>query len=361
MREIPGGYLRITDTNWQPILNYLSRYFHSESKLPESFGKAVRRPSDQEVPSGHELIFTEYEIPTPLAFPHTAVPDDRGSVWFTEFGAQKIGRLDIATGTIAEYVPTTPDIYPHGITASAEGIVWYTAFPYGIGKLSPGTGTTEEFKVPAGESGDAAGAHSIIVGRDGKIWFTEIQNGSIGSFDPNNGIFERFLIEPGSAPYGIIEREEQVFWFCLLRGSKIGFLNAKTGEVKTFATPTKDSEPQRLRFDSLGRLWFGEYESGKLGMFDPKTEQITEYDLPFRGSAYSVHVDQDDHVWVASFERDSLIRFDPESHRMTEFRLPGVGAIVRDIWPDASGRMWFVQWGRNKVTSAEYLGKRQRH
>ena len=34
---------------------------------------------------------------------------------------------------------------------------------------------------------------------------------------------------------------------------------------------------------------------------------------------------------------------------------PGVGAIIRDIWPDDQGRMWFVQWGRDKVTSAEFV------
>ena len=30
-----------------------------------------------------------------------------------------------------------------------------------------------------------------------------------------------------------------------------------------------------------------------------------------------------------------------------------LGPIVRDIWPDADGRMWFVEWSRNKVASAE--------
>jgi streptogramin lyase len=40
---------------------------------------------------------------------------------------------------------------------------------------------------------------------------------------------------------------------------------------------------------------------------------------------------------------------------MLEYPLPGVGVIIRDIWPDEQGRWWFVQWGRNKVTSAQTL------
>ena len=119
--------------------------------------------------------------------------------------------------------------------------------------------------------------------------------------------------------------------------------------------PSKNSEPQRLRFDAKGRIWFGEYETGKIGMFEPASEQFTEYDLPFRGSAYSIHVDQAGDVWVGCLERDSLIRFNPDTKAMREYQLPGVGAIVRDIWPDEQGRMWFVQWGRNYVTSVEIL------
>jgi streptogramin lyase len=91
---------------------------------------------------------------------------------------------------------------------------------------------------------------------------------------------------------------------------------------------------------------------------------MTEYPLPSGGSAYCLHIDEQDHVWVASTQRESLIRFDPATQAMTEYPLPGAGAdadllgpIVRDIWPDETGKMWFVEWSRNKVASAEILRK----
>jgi streptogramin lyase len=68
-------------------------------------------------------------------------------------------------------------------------------------------------------------------------------------------------------------------------------------------------------------------------------------------------VDADDYVWAASFDRDSFIRFDPDTKTMLEYPLPGSGVIIRDIWADEQGRMWFAQNGLNKISSAEYVLK----
>ena len=355
MKTIPGGYVSITDETVPPMLDYLSTYFGRDTTLPEEFSEKVRK-AKVEIPFGHEVIITEYDIPTPIAMPHTAVPDGRGNVWFAEFGASKVGRLELSTGEITEYPTNTPDAHPHGITAGPDGTVWFTALPYGIGRIDPGADKVKLIKIPDQAGGQQAGAHTIIVARSGIVWFTEILGGSIGRYDPKTGDYRSFPIEEGGAPYGIVEREDNLFWFALLRSSKIGFFDSNSGEVEIYPVPTLDSEPQRLRFDAKGRLWFGEYV-GKIGMFEPASEKFTEYDLPFRGSAYSIHVDPDGDVWVGSFERDSMIRFDPDTKQMLEYPLPGTGAIVRDIWPDDEGRMWFVQWGRNKVTSVEKLDR----
>ena len=49
-------------------------------------------------------------------------------------------------------------------------------------------------------------------------------------------------------------------------------------------------------------------------------------------------------------------RFDPETQEIVEYPLP-LGSIIRDIWPDQEGRMWFISgWLRNKVGSAEIGG-----
>jgi streptogramin lyase len=363
MGMVAGGYFPIRDETRKEFVAYLSSHLGPDSALPAAIGRAVAQ-EPRALPSGTDVVFTEYEIPSALALAHTAVPDHRGSVWFASFGAGNVGRLDLASGRVTEYVPKTPGIRPHGITVGADGTVWYSAMPYGIGRIDPRTGAMEEFKAPDPTESARGTPHTIIVARDGKVWFSELSNGSITRFDPETRGFRRYQIEERSGPYGILEREDNVFWFVLSRASKIGFLDANTGKIRTWSTPTLNANPQRFRFDSTGRLWFGEYGAGKIGVFDPKTETMTEYPLPSGGSAYCLHIDEQDHVWVASTQRESLIRFDPATQAMTEYPLPGAGAdadllgpIVRDIWPDETGKMWFVEWSRNKVASAEILRK----
>ena len=345
------------DTAAPRVLDYLATHLGSNSNLPNELGEKVKQSYREEIPWGHDVVFTEFEIPTPVAMAHTAVPDKRGNVWFTENKARKIGRLEIATGKIKEYPTHTPNANPHGITVAPDGTVWFTGNYSMIGRIDPKTDQVEEILVPRGPNGEEMGSHTIIVARSGKIWFTEHRKGSISSYDPETRQFKRYALEPGTTPYGMLEHGDDIFWFALDSGSKVGFLNAKTGEIKTFPTPTKNSVPFRFRFDAKGRMWFGEYGAGKLGMFDPSTEQFAEYEMPFRGSPYSVHVDGKGYVWMGSFDRDSLIRFNPDTKEMVEYPLPGSSAIVRDMWPDQEGRIWFVEWARNKVTSAELVSR----
>src|SRR5262249_21877024 len=192
-----------------------------------------------------------------------------------------------------------------------------------IGRIDPRSGKMDEFLTPKNEKGLYTGAHTIIVARDGKVWFTELVNGSISSFDPTTQKFKRYPLAEGTSAYGILERGDNIFWYMLVRGSKVGMLDANTGQMKSFDMPTRNATPQRFRFDSKGRIWFGEYGAGKLGMFDPGTTQMREYELPYRASPYCVHIDNKGFVWAASFDRDSLIRFNPDTREMVEYPLPG--------------------------------------
>ena len=85
--------------------------------------------------------------------------------------------------------------------------------------------------------------------------------------DPKTQQFRRYQIEERSGPYGILEREDNVFWFILSGSSKVGVLDANTGRVRTWPTPTPKANPQRFRFAKDGRIWFGEYGAGKIGVF----------------------------------------------------------------------------------------------
>ncbi len=355
---------RLADIDTGPVIDYLSKYHGPESRLSEELGEKAKKGGHRdELQIGLDMVYREYDVPTPDSRPHTAAPDDRGHVWFSSGRQSQIGRLDLSTGKITEFPLKTA--HPHGITTGPDGIVWVPSPPNVLARFDPKTETMEEFKLPDGPTEP----NSAIVAQDGKIWITEQDKagevlGAITSFDPVTHEFKRYPLGKGHSAYGVIAHGDLI-WFTMIRPGKIGFINSKTGEIQTFAVPkrkgvsaeSRPRAPRRLRFDAKGRLWFGDWGDHRIGMFEPSSQQFTMYDLPYPSSPYSLYADArpgvKGYVWVASHDRDSLIRFDPDTEEMVEYPLPGLQTQVRDIWPDAEGRLWFNQYGRDKVTSVE--------
>ena len=71
----------------------------------------------------------------------------------------------------------------------------------------------------------------------------------------------------------------------------------------------RDSRPRRGRVDREGRLWFGEYQGNAIGMFDPKTERMTEWKVPTPWSApYDAVAGRNGEAWTGSMLTDRVAR-----------------------------------------------------
>jgi len=57
----------------------------------------------------------EWEVPTPNSGPHDPLAAADGSLWYTGQRSNKLGRLDLKTGTFKEYDLKTPGSGPHGL------------------------------------------------------------------------------------------------------------------------------------------------------------------------------------------------------------------------------------------------------
>ena len=93
-----------------------------------------------------------------------------------------------------------------------------------------------------------------------------------------------------------------------------------------YPVPTKDGLPRRIQIDSKGIIWFGEYNRGKIGRFDPQTEMFQEYDLPTGPLThpYGLGIDAKGDVWYSSYYFDVLGRLIPARARSlsTRFLIP---------------------------------------
>ena len=77
------------------------------------------------------------------------------------------------------------------------------------------------------------------------------------------------------------------------QSSTIGRIDAKTGKFTVYRGEIANSRPRRGAVDEQDRLWFAEYAGNAIGMFDPKTEKIKEWEVPTPwAQPYDVVVDK---------------------------------------------------------------------
>ena len=100
-------------------------------------------------------------------------------------------------------------------------------------------------------------------------------------------------------------------WVCIA-GSKKGGM---AGEVKPKKeVPTPNSAPHDIVVDSSGIVWFTEINTNKIGRFDPKTEQFSEFDIPTPSSRPNGLVSDDNgNIWFTESGASKIGRVNPQT------------------------------------------------
>jgi streptogramin lyase len=283
--------------------------------------------------------------------PHDVILDPEGSAWFTDFGHQVLGRLDPATGKVAEYqVPTLKPDFPPGtldIEIDRKGDLWLgLMLQAGIAKFDRRTETFTMYPLPKGINSDASQQAMVMPGSsevDGKVWMNsagglaglhrmDLASQSFDTFLP----FRDFPKSQEHSVYGIKADSGNNLFFMDFSADLIGRIDARTGNISLFKTPTPNSNPRRGHMDTEDRLWFTEYRANKLAMLDTKTEKFTEWQLPTAFSyPYDVMPDKNGELWTAGMSNDRVVRLDPKTGQTTEYQLPR-NTNVRRVWIDNS-------------------------
>ena len=125
-------------------------------------------------------------------------------------------------------------------------------------------------------------------------------------------------------------------WYLPLGAEEVGRIDAKTGAIARFKTPTKGSGPRRGMMDSLERLWFGENRGDRIGMFDTRTQQFKEWQPTTPGWPYDVIADRTGEAWAGNEYNDRIVRLNPVTGQMIEYLLPRQ-TNVRRVWVDNHG------------------------
>ena len=274
------------------------------------------------------------------------IVDSTGIAWYASFGEQILGKLDPRTATVTEFeVPKLKPDAPTGILGvrfDRDDNPWLgMQFQGGIAKFDRKTETFQLWSLPDELNGPHVqinqvspdGAHV-----DGKVWLQDAGTYTVLRLDLASGKFEVF--EPYKIPrpnvYDVIPDSRNNGFFLVLGSEDVGRIDAKTGEITIFKTPTVRSGPRRGMMDAEDRLWFGENNGDRIGMFDTRTERFREWPVPTAGAwPYDVTADKNGNVWTGGEYDDRILRLDPESGQFIEYLLPR-GTNVRRVFVDNS-------------------------
>ena len=310
------------------------RWSYEFTTLPRPRGKATR------------VIYTEYDLPKKTRQPHDVVVDSAGMAWYASFGEQILGKLDPKTAKVTEYpIPLLKPKAPTGILGMRfdrdENLWMGMQFQGGIAKFDQKTEKFQTWSLPPELNGDHVQVNQVSPDQyhvDGKVWLQDAGTYTVLRLDVATGKFEVF--EPYKIPrpnvYDVIPDSRNNGFFLVMGAEEVGKIDAKSGKIQIFKTPTPGSGPRRGMMDAQDRLWFGENRSDKIGMFDTTTSTFKEWAAPTPGAwPYDVTIDKAGDVWSGGEYNDRILRLNPASGEFIEYLLPRQ-TNVRRVFVDNS-------------------------
>ena len=306
--------------------------------LPRPTGRATR------------VIVTEYDLPRKTIEPHDVILDSDGMVWYSDFGALVLGRMDPKTGKVTEFpIPMIKEGFPVGtldLEPDRDGNLWVgLMYQGGVAKLDRKTGKVQTWSVPKEWQTDATQqsfASPTFSHVDGKVWVKNSDRAQILRLEPATSKWENFgtFTDPETkrtiGSYGINADHNNHLYLLDFNAAGIGILDGASKKLEVVHTSIPNSRPRRGSVDAQNRLWFAEYDGNAVGVLDPKTRQIKEWPAPTPWSnPYDVVIDRNGEAWTGSMMSDRIVRLDTKTGRFTEYLLPNP-TNIRRVWVDNS-------------------------
>jgi virginiamycin B lyase len=316
------------------------------------------RPKPAVIDGPIRVKFQTWTVPTPGSRPHDPLATPDGMLWWSGQFANRLGRVDPRTGETKEY-PIPVHAGPHGLINDKDGNIWYGGNWGGhIGKLDVKTGQYTYYQMPDPKARDP---HTPLFDKNGILWFSVQNGGFMGRLDPATGDIKLFAPKgpPGQQPYALRFLSDGVTpFFSFFGANKLATFDPVTLEPKEYTLPDPRTRIRRMTVTSDDMIWYGDWATGKLARFEPKTGRVTEWDGPSGPQSQPYGMTAiDDKIWyVESNTRpNNLVRFDPKTEKFQTWQIPGGGGIVRNMMPMPDGKIAMAMSGLNTVGTVEIL------
>jgi virginiamycin B lyase len=205
--------------------------------------------------AGGTFEFAHYDLPEGSE-PWDLDVDNAGNVWFSAKGRDEIGKLVPGSGTPTWYSGLAPGAQPAGIDHYGSYVYFTEPGADRIGRLNTTTG-----QVADGSRGTGSQPQDVAVTPSGGPWFSETGANRIFLLDPSTlGMGCLVPVQTlDSEPYGIATDGNSLIWFTERAGNKLGLYQHPLDACSThleFPLPTPNRLPTGIAVDSEGCVWY---------------------------------------------------------------------------------------------------------
>jgi cytochrome c len=294
----------------------------------------------------------EYELLRPNAVREAVVRgsgSDR-SLYVADVSSNTMFKVNVETGARTTLqIPYAAPFGPHSLHKAADGSLWATPFfPTALSHLDVKTQQWRTWPLKT-KSGEMSGIHDLsftydhVVRTDdaGRIWFSDIVNTGVGYLDPKDGQLEVYRAPPipgrtgGGQLYGLaMTPDRRELWFTQLMNGQIGSFNIASRKFEVSVLLPMNAGPRRMAISDEGVLYVPLFGAGQLVEYDTRSRKLLgTYDLPDRSSApYAATWDPVRRVlWIPTSNGDVIYRFDPRDKSFGVLPMPRQSAYLRMI------------------------------
>ncbi len=123
--------------------------------------------------------------------PYGLAADAANNLFFMDFGAEAIGRVDAKTGSTTLYPTPTKRSRPRRTMMDAQGRIWFAEFAADkVARFEPTTETFREWDVPTPHTYP----YDVFLDRNGTLWSGSMSSDRILRFDPEAGTSVEYLL-----------------------------------------------------------------------------------------------------------------------------------------------------------------------
>jgi len=332
-------------------------------------------------------VITEFRVP-PSGGQPLEIASGPGGMWFTEFGANRIGLVTLdgnfsdfavprrargivagpdgnlwftsdgfvsrmtTNGVVTDFVSDhfSLDGYPASITVGPDQLLWFTDADIEGGRIGHSTvaGQVGEQYVWSIHAPDPAG---ITWGPDGNLWFTvfgQYGDAGVDRLTPS-GVLSEFPLPGMSGVLGIVAGPDGNLWFTETNANKVGRITP-SGDVTEF---TVSGSPRGIAAGSDGNLWFTENTGNKIGRISTRGD-LAEFEIPTPDARpWGISAGPDGKIWFTELNANRIGRITVGRTPAIETRiLPVVGST-----PGANGTFFRTSAQIHNSSSAPIAGR----